>query len=191
MGNNTGTVYCWLNCVEGVGWPKYVYWEWHLIPRWLLRNIVARFPKQLLSLGIVMKSRRLFHDILLLERCYLGFVLLLLEYCSALWCSAADTHLKLLNPVVSGVHFNCTRVYLSVTLHNVDTWKYYVSCTRSCVTDYARSVTYCYRSHVSIPWPSVGCSTQQAPIRASVGYTHCVFRTSVFLSSSYNMKDLA
>ena len=24
-----------------------LYWEWHLIPRWLLRSIFARFPKQL------------------------------------------------------------------------------------------------------------------------------------------------
>ena len=31
-----------------------------------------------------------------------GFVLPILEYCSAVWCSAADTHLKLLDHVVSG-----------------------------------------------------------------------------------------
>ena len=28
-----------------------------------------------------------------------------LEYCSAVWCSAADTHLKLLDRVVSGARF--------------------------------------------------------------------------------------
>ena len=28
-----------------------------------------------------------------------------LDYCSAVWCSAADTHLKLLDHVVSGVRF--------------------------------------------------------------------------------------
>ena len=35
----------------------------------------------------------------------LGFVLPVLEYCSAMWCSAADAHLKLLDRVVSGVCF--------------------------------------------------------------------------------------
>ena len=34
-----------------------------------------------------------------------GFVLPVLEYCSAVWCSAADTHLKLLDRVVSGACF--------------------------------------------------------------------------------------
>ena len=40
-----------------------------------------------------------------LGRCLRGFVLPVLEYCSAVWCSAADTHLKLLDRVVSGVRF--------------------------------------------------------------------------------------
>ena len=35
----------------------------------------------------------------------LGFVLPVLEYCSAVWCSAADTHLKLLDRVVSSACF--------------------------------------------------------------------------------------
>ena len=34
-----------------------------------------------------------------------GLVLPVLEYCSAVWCSAADTHLKLLDRVVSGANF--------------------------------------------------------------------------------------
>ena len=45
------------------------------------------------------------HDRSLLKRCFRGFVLHVLEYCSALWCSAADTHLKLLDRVVSGARF--------------------------------------------------------------------------------------
>ena len=47
-------------------------------------------------LGILRKSRQVFHDRLLLERWFRGFVLPFLEYCYAVWCSAADTHLKLL-----------------------------------------------------------------------------------------------
>ena len=47
----------------------------------------------------------MFHDRSLLERCFRGFVLPVLEYCSAVWCSAADTHLKLLDRGVSGARF--------------------------------------------------------------------------------------
>ena len=47
----------------------------------------------------------MFHDRLLLGRCFWGFVLPVLEYCSAVWCSAADTHLKLLDREVSGAQF--------------------------------------------------------------------------------------
>ena len=47
----------------------------------------------------------MFHDRSLLGRCFRGFVLPVLEYCSAIWCSAADTHLKLLDRAVSGARF--------------------------------------------------------------------------------------
>ena len=47
----------------------------------------------------------MFQDRSLLVRCFLGFVLPVLEYCSAVWCSAAYTHLKLLDRAVSGARF--------------------------------------------------------------------------------------
>ena len=47
----------------------------------------------------------MFHDRSLLGRCFRGFVLPVLEYCSAVWCSAADTHLKLLDRAISGARF--------------------------------------------------------------------------------------
>ena len=47
----------------------------------------------------------MFHDRSLLGRCFWGFVLPVLEYCSAVWCSVADTHLRLLDRVVSGASF--------------------------------------------------------------------------------------
>ena len=43
--------------------------------------------------------------LLLSGRCFKCFVLPVLEYCSAVWCSTADTHLKLLGRVVSGASF--------------------------------------------------------------------------------------
>ena len=56
-------------------------------------------------LGIFRKSWQVFHDRLLLGRCFRGFVLPVLAYCSAVWCSAADTHRRLLDRVVSGASF--------------------------------------------------------------------------------------
>ena len=47
----------------------------------------------------------MFHDISLLGRCFQGFVLPVLEYCSAVWCSAANTHLKLLDQAGGGAWF--------------------------------------------------------------------------------------
>ena len=57
------------------------------------------------SLGILRKSWRVFHDRSLLGRCFRGFILPVLEYCSAVWCSADDTHFKLLDRAVSGARF--------------------------------------------------------------------------------------
>ena len=51
-------------------------------------------------LGIMRKSWQVFHDRSLLLRSFWSFVLLVLEYCSAVWCSATDSHLKLLDRVV-------------------------------------------------------------------------------------------
>ena len=47
----------------------------------------------------------MFLDRSLLGRCFRDFVLPVFEYCSAVWCSAADTHLKLLDRAVSGAQF--------------------------------------------------------------------------------------
>ena len=64
---------------------------------------VSRVASQ--RLGILRKSWLVFHDRSLLGRCFQGFVLPVLEYCSAVWCSVADTHLKLLDRAVSGARF--------------------------------------------------------------------------------------
>ena len=60
-------------------------------------------------LGILRKYWQVFHEGSLLGRCCQWFVLPVLESCSAVWCCAAETHLKLLDYVVSGAHFlTCT-----------------------------------------------------------------------------------
>ena len=64
---------------------------------------VSRAASQ--KFDILRKSWQVFHDRSLLGRCFCGFVLPGLEYCSAVWCSAAETHLKLLDRAVSGDRF--------------------------------------------------------------------------------------
>ena len=51
------------------------------------------------------KSWQVFHDRSLLVRSFWSFVLPVLEYCSAVWCSDADSHLKLLDRVVRSADF--------------------------------------------------------------------------------------
>ena len=85
--------------------------------------------------GIFRKSWRVFCDRALLGRCFWGFILRVLEYCSAVWCSAPITHFKLLDRAVSGARF-LTRGVLSVTLLIVDQWQ-------SCVCFIRPGVTRC------------------------------------------------
>ena len=56
-----------------------------------------------------------------------------LEYCSAVWCSAADTHLKLLNRAVSWARF-IIGMCMSVILLIVNLWQYCACCIRSGIT---------------------------------------------------------
>ena len=51
------------------------------------------------------KSWQLFHDRSVLLRSFWSFVLPVLEYCSAVWCSALDSHLKLLDRFVRSARF--------------------------------------------------------------------------------------
>ena len=59
----------------------------------------------------------MFHDRSFLGRCFQGFVLPALKYCSAVWCLAAHTHLQLLDHAVSGAQsltggvFECDIAY--------------------------------------------------------------------------------
>ena len=76
----------------------------------------------------------MFHDRSLLGRCFRGFVLPVLEYCSAVWCSAADTHLRLLDRVVSGAIFLTGGVFECVLAHRRSVAVFYASCSRSGVT---------------------------------------------------------
>ena len=53
----------------------------------------------------------MFHDRSLLGGCFQDFVLPVLEYCSAVWRSAVDTHLKLRDRAVSGARLLTGNVF--------------------------------------------------------------------------------
>ena len=63
--------------ILGVTFDSKMTFEKHL-------RSVSRAASQ--RLGIFRKFLRVFHDRSLLGRCFRGFVLLVLEYCSAVWC---------------------------------------------------------------------------------------------------------
>ena len=81
--------------ILGVTFDSEMTFEKHL-------RSVSRASSQRLG---ILKSWRVFHDRPLLGRCFRGFVLPVLEYCSAVWYLAADTHLKLRDRAASGARF--------------------------------------------------------------------------------------
>ena len=93
-------------------------------------RLVSRAASQ--RLDILRKSLRVFHDRSSWEMLS-GFVLRVLVYCSTVLCSAADTHLKLLDRAVSGARF-LTGVCLNATLLIVDLLQFCLCCIRSSVT---------------------------------------------------------
>ena len=56
-------------------------------------------------LGILRKSWQVFHDRSFLLRCFWSFVLPVLAYCSAMRCSAANSHIKQLDRVFRSAGF--------------------------------------------------------------------------------------
>ena len=120
----------WPNCTKGVGWPCYIGSDiWFQVTFEKHLRSVSRTDSQ--RLGILRKSWRVFHDRSLLFRCFRGFILPVLEYCSAVWCSVPIHTLKLLDRAVSGAWFLTGAVF---ECDIVDPWQYCVCCIRSGVT---------------------------------------------------------
>ena len=121
------------------------------------KNLHSVSRAALQSLGIL-KSWRVFHDRSLLGRCFRGFVLPVLEYCSVVWCSAADTHLKLLDQAVSGAQFLTGGVF---ECDIFDPWQSCVCFIRSGVTRCTLlMVLYldrmCQRELHAVLWSQIG-----------------------------------
>ena len=74
----------WRNCTEGVWWRCYIESDiWFQDDLWETSSFGWRIASQ--RLGILRKSWRVFHDRSLLGRRFWGFVLPVLECCSAVW----------------------------------------------------------------------------------------------------------
>ena len=130
---------------------------------------VSRAASQ--RLGILRKSWRVFHDRLLIGRCFWGFVLPVLEYYSAVWCSATNKHLKLLDREVSGACFLAGGVL-------------------NCNLSHRPSVAVLcmlYKIRCSLMHP---VTRSTCALCASPGYTQCFDCTSVYLCT-YPLQNLA
>ena len=108
----------------------------------------------------------MFHDRFLLMRCFRGFALPVLEYYSAVWCSAADTHLKLLDRAVSFARFLTGGVFECDIAHRRSVAVLCMLCMIGC--------NPVHPLNGALPGPYV-------PVR---GYTRCSGRTSVHLSTA-------
>ena len=99
----------------------------------------------------------MFHDRALLGRCFRGFVLPVLEYCSAVLCSPANTHLKVLDRAVSGALFLIGGVFKCDISHRrsvaVLCMLYKIRCTLLMVLSVDRM---CQRWLHAVLWSHIG-----------------------------------
>ena len=79
-----------------------------------IRSILSLVAQKI---GLLRKSFRIFgdHDVLL--KCFNSFILLCLEYCSPVWSSAADSHLKLLDKNLLAYKFLIPNLTISLQHH--------------------------------------------------------------------------
>ena len=123
-------------------------------------------------LGIMRKSWQLFHDRTLLLSDFCSFVLPVLVYCLAVWCSASDSHLKLPGRVVrsdvllAGGVLECYTNQFSITSGQV--WLGPILCTGKWVKKYSPAVessTWPLNSHnCSENYPKTNTKTKTLPI---------------------------
>ena len=154
-------LYCYI-VILGVTFDSKMTFEKHLLS-------VSRVASQML--GILRKSWQVFHDRLLLWRCFRGFTLPVLEYCAAVWCSAADTHLKLLDRVVSGASFLTGGVFECDLAHRR-------SVAVLCMLYRIRCTIF---MHGALPEPYVPVCFIRGAVFDGVGLAGFKSRTNVFL----------
>ena len=120
-----------------------LYWEWHLIPRWLFRSIFALFPEQLLN-GLVSWGSPGKYSMI---DYFLGDALGVLScqfWNTALRCGARlpihITHLKPLDRVVNGASFLTGVAFERLTLGSLAVVVSWSSLLRHVITSLLRLI---------------------------------------------------
>ena len=67
------------------------------------KQVIAIAASASMRVGILRKTMSVFRDVIVVAKCFLGFILPVLEYCSPVWMSAATSHLSLLDRVIRQV----------------------------------------------------------------------------------------
>ena len=60
------------------------------------------------KIGVLRESSKVFGDQSILLKCFNSYILPCLEYCSPVWCSAADSHFRLLDKNLNVIIFLIT-----------------------------------------------------------------------------------
>ena len=76
-----------------------------------LRNMSRSISQKL---GLLRKSKKIYEDDIILRKCFFSFTLPHFEYCSAVWSSAADCHLRLLDRAFNSVKFLLSELDLDI-----------------------------------------------------------------------------
>ena len=85
----------------------------HKVKKWPIFHVIHQMkPIFIVSsvsqkIGILSLTKRIFVNTSVLLHCYFAFVLPILEYCSAVWGSAAECHLQLLERQVYSMTRRC------------------------------------------------------------------------------------
>ena len=93
----------------------------------LVRSIISRVSQ---TIGILMLVKRVIVDTSVLLRCYYAFIFPILEYCSAVWGSAAECHLQLLERQVYSVARLCPDQTSLSLCHRCRVAALCIGCTR-------------------------------------------------------------
>ena len=154
--------------ILGVTFDSKINFEKHL-------RSVSRAASQ--RLGILRNSWRVFYDRSLLGRGFRGFVLPVSEYCSAVWCSAADTHFKLLDCAVSGAW-------------SLTNGMYKIRCYLMHLVNGVRPDHRCHCRLHAVPWCHISILMRRltAEPHSTAGLLfHSQYRSGTILPTTYSM----
>ena len=149
--------------ILGLTFDKKLTYEKHI------RNIASSVSQKV---GILRKCFRMFGDEAIILKCFNAFLLPCLEYCSPVWSSGADSHLKLLDKVMASIKFLLPNI-------NVDLWHRHKISSLCLLHKIYYNVNH--PLHSSLPVLAVFASnTRQAAVANSLTFSRIRFHTNQF-----------